>query len=565
MLPPRVLRSLSLACLGATAIAIGVALLTVPGTRARWWLTQDAVEHLAIAHAWVHGAGFVDPVQWTFPGRDGALPYPGLAMRAPVISWLAALPLALGADLTTTMTLHALWASAISGVVLLAARRCGMRWPAALAATLVLVLSPAWLGIARFVWTEATALLAFLLVLATARGALLSWPGALLCAGATFAASLVRPNFLALGAAVFVAGFWQTRARDPQERRRLIAYAAALAGAWLGFRLLVEAWTGEAPYARYAALFDVLTTAEAWQYGRSSPGLLAFVASRPGALAERVLAQLVDLVRVLGFESTYHDLGWLALPGFAFALARDGEHALERRFLALSGLGLALVAVLYLDFDRIRFPLFTAAAAALCGFAWLDDLARRSEAARPPASRLGRTALRGAPLALAALPLLATLPDSVERSLRWARTSRTQGTVEQLWPAQDAGIRPLCAALPPDAIVASLDPWTTHLWCGNAALILPTDLDRPEILAAFLDRERPGYLIALQADRSLHGSRRLRPIARSRDFLLYEVRGADTSPRSWAAPPPLACAGRPPDCPARSREAPPIDRSLQSR
>ncbi len=546
--------------LAALAVATGVALLTVPGTRARWWLSQDAVEHLAIAHAWVQGAGFVDPVQWTFPAAPAGagLPYPALAMRAPAISGLAALPLALGADLTTTMTCHALFASAISGLFLLVARRLGLRGPAALAATLAFVSTPAWLGVARHVWTEATALLAFGLVLVTARAAPGSLPGALLCAGATFAAALVRPNFLALGLAVFVAALWPAPARAANAPRRMIAYAAAVAAAWLAFRVLVTAATGEAPYARYAPLFGVRTTAEAWQYGRPAPGLLEFVASQPGALLERALAQLLALVRVLGFETTHHGLGWLALPGFAWALRRGTDRPLELRFLALSGLGLALVAILYLDFDRVRFPLFTAAAGALCGFAWLDARLLQRETTRPPASRLGRIALRGAPLALAALPLVLTLPDAAGQARRWARTSRAHGTREQLWPENDARIRPLCPALPPDAIVASVDPWTTHLWCGNAALILPTDLDHAQTLHAFLDRERPAYLIALAADRALHDSPRLRPVARSRDFLLYAVQAGTGPRRRWRAPPPLACAGRPERCPGRAAAAPPI-------
>ena len=537
--------------IAASIVAAAIAFLTVPATMARWWLTQDAVEHLAIAHAWVQGAGFVDPVQWTYPS-SGELPYPATSMRAPGISLLAALPLVFGADLTTTHMLHALFASAVSGFVLVAARRCGLRWPAAWAATLVATTAPAWLGIALHLWTEAAALLAFLVVLLTARGVVESVARALLCAGATFAAVLVRPNFLALAAAVVCAGLLEPSGRRRAARRPLIAYAVGLGLAVLCFRGLVALTTGEAPYSRYAPLFEVMTTSDAWQYGRASPDLPGFLANHGEALFERTRVSIVDLVRVLGFEWTYHGLGWLVLPGFAWALVRDDDRALELRFLALAGLGLAVIGVGWLDFDRIRFPLFTAIAASICGFAMIEALALRLDTGALGASGRLRRALRLVPLAVAIVPLASTLPSSIERSIRAWRAHRAEGTREMLWPEQDASIRPLCRVLDPDAIVASVDPWTTHLWCGNAGLVLPTDLDRSEVLEAFLENERPGYLIGFAADRALREGPRLRRIARSRDLVVYEVRSAGPDSRPWRAPPPLFCAGRPTRCPGRT-------------
>ena len=529
------------------SVAVLTALLTVPGTLARWWLTQDAVEHLAIANAWVAGAGFVDPVKWIY-WTDGALPYPALSMRAPAVSLLAAIPLGLGATLTTTIAMHALWASAIAAFMVPAARRCGLRWPAGLAATLLLATTPAWLGISLHVWTEATALFAFLLVLLTARGAVRSVPGALLCATTTFAASLCRPNLIALGLSVIVAGAWQIGWRRAHISRPLIAYGLALSVALLGFRLLVTLWTGEAPYSRYQSLFQVMTTADAWQYGRSYPGLSAFVADHAAELAERTATTVVDFVRVLCLEPTYHGLGWLALPGFVWAFARDGEHAIERRFLALSGLGLALVAVFYVDFDRVRFPLFTAVAANLCGVAWLDDLARGAQRARWATRTVWQRALHGAPLALACIPLFMTLPGSIDRAAAWWTTYRTHGTAERLWPEMDALIRPLCREMDPDEIVASIDPWTTHLWCGNASLMLPLDLSRKDILESFLERERPRYIVAPADHPGLRDSRLLSPLVRRNGLVVYRVSRASGDSRPWRAPPPLACAGRTSTC-----------------
>jgi len=543
------------------ACAIAVALvgtgLTLPATLARWWLTQDAVEHLAIAHAWVEGAGFVDPIQWAY-AIDSKVPYPAIALRAPAISWIAAIPFALGATLSTVGVLHGLWASAIAAALVPAARRCGLRWPAGLAAALLLATSPAWLAIARHAWTEATALLAFLAVLMTARGAIRSVPGALVCAAATFAAYLCRPNLIALGAAVVVAGAWEFGGRRLRPNRAIVAYGAALALAWLAYRGIVLHATGEAPSSRYAVLFQIRTSADAWEYGRVWPGTAAFVSTHASAFLDRATAALADLARAFCLETTWNGLGLLALPGFAWSLARGGAHAFERRVAALSGLGLAIVALPLPDFDRIRYPLFTAAAGALCGFAALDDLARRAAATAwidASGRRVAaRRALALAPLALAALPLLASLPESIHRSAGWWRDARAHGTVERLWPRMDALIRPLCGALETDAIVASIDPWTTHLWCGQAALMLPSDIDRPGLLERFLERAHPGQLVAPGEDPVLRRSPRLEHVAEIAGLAVWRVRDAPAASRSWRAPLPLACAGRIEDCPVRKHE-----------
>ncbi|MBK7951672.1 MAG: hypothetical protein IPK00_23600 [Deltaproteobacteria bacterium] len=527
-------------------MAGGVALLTVPLTLARWWLSQDAVEHLAIAQAWVHGAGFVDPVKWILPA-GGPSPTPALALRAPAISLLAAIPLGLGASLTTTGVLHAVWASGVAGLVVPAARRCGMRGPAAFAAALLLATSPAWLALARHVWTEATALLAFLAVLATARGTVTSARGSLLCAVTTFLASLCRPNLIALALAVLVAGAAQSGVQRAARVRGLAIYALALAGFVFAYRACVVHAIGEAPYARYQTLFQVETTAEVWQYARADHGVLAYVASHGDLLATRAARTFADLVRVLFLEPTYHGIGWLALPGFAFAL-RSGERALERRFLALSGLGLAFVALLYVDFDRARFPLFTAAAASLSGFAWLDARAQALERGLSVRHGIAARALGWAPLVLACGPLAISLPGSLRHAAEGIAFYREQGTQERLWPELDVRMRPLCCAFAPGERIASVDPWTTHLWCGHATTMLPSDLAEPGVLEVFLAQEQPDWLIAAAEEPALRRSPRLRLRHRRDGLVLYQVEAPPgpgrSRARAWNAPPPLACAGR---------------------
>lgn len=551
---------------GAIAVAATCAGLTVPLTLARWWLSQDAVEHLAIANAWVHGAGFVDPIKWILPA-GGPSPTPALGLRAPAISLLAAIPLALGASLTTTLVLHGLWASCVAGMVVPAARRVGLRGPAAIAAALVLATSPAWLAIARHAWTEATALLGFLLVMATARGTVESRRGALVCAGATFVAALCRPNLIALGLAVVVAGAFETALPRNKRGRTLACYGLSLVACVLAYRAAVLHAIGEAPGARYATLFQVGTTAEAWRHARVDAGIGAWISGHPDLLLERVASTFGDLTRVLLLEGTYHGLGWLALPGFAFAL-RGGPHALERRFLALSGLGLAFVAIVYVDFDRVRFPLFTAAAAALCGVAWVDAsvaaLAERlPDESSPgadlpaPVNRSSPTsgpakALAWVPVALVCLPLAWTVPGSLRHAAEGLAFFREHGTQERLWPEMDASMRPLCRAFAPRDRIASLDPWTTHLWCGNATTMLPSDLAEPGVLEAFLARERPDWIVAQEGTPGLRDALRLRLHGRRGGLELHQVvsrhgeEGIDGLP--WPAPPPLVCAGRPERC-----------------
>ena len=79
----------------ALCIAAIVATVTLPTALRGGFLTPDATEHLSIAHNWLEGAGFVDPVQWYYL-LDQPPPIPATAARAPVVSLLAAIPLRMG-------------------------------------------------------------------------------------------------------------------------------------------------------------------------------------------------------------------------------------------------------------------------------------------------------------------------------------------------------------------------------------------------------------------------------------------------------------------------------------
>ncbi|RIK96790.1 MAG: hypothetical protein DCC71_22195, partial [Proteobacteria bacterium] len=76
-------------------------------------LLPDAVEYLGIAWSWVSGAGFVDPVLYSYYLPGVRPPVPALAMRAPALPVLLAAPLALGASLRAVLIGHAVCAAAV--------------------------------------------------------------------------------------------------------------------------------------------------------------------------------------------------------------------------------------------------------------------------------------------------------------------------------------------------------------------------------------------------------------------------------------------------------------------
>ena len=89
--------------LGGLLVAGCMAAIVLPPTiRGQAFDTPDAIEHLAIANAWVRGSGFVDPIQYNFYLADTA-PLPAMAHRAPVVPALLTIPLLLGAGASTTL------------------------------------------------------------------------------------------------------------------------------------------------------------------------------------------------------------------------------------------------------------------------------------------------------------------------------------------------------------------------------------------------------------------------------------------------------------------------------
>ena len=548
-------RARALALAAAAAVAALAALRAVPPVLAGWPLSPDAVEHLAIANSLVHGAGFVDPVQWSYYLSEDP-PLPAFAMRAPVVPLLLAAPLGLGATLAQVLLAHALWASLVAGACVLVARRF-MGLPAAAGAALGIAGSSAWAEVASHPWTEATSLAALVLVLATARGALRSVPGALVCAACTLVAWGTRPNLGLLAPAVVLGAAWQLGPRAALRSRPLWAYA-------FGFALLhrlvvvaVRAWTGLAPYEGYGFLLEVLRIPDAWLYRTHYAGPAAFAAAHAGELASRALANARGLGVALFLDPRLQWAGWLLLPALAVA-ARERERAevaegLEARVCLVLAAGLALAVVAnFAVFDTRRFPLPIACASWLAG-AWALDRVARRRAGRATGRRAALW--RATPLAAAVLLFAGGSGAPLAAELR-AMASRAPGPAGERYDSWDAAARAWCPLLEPDALVAAPSPWSVVLWCGNAALRLPSDLASRAWLERFVAEKRPRYLAASgpRFEALFESSERLARRATEGRSFLYEVVDAE-SPGAWRAPPPLVCAGRAEACPRRPRRS----------
>jgi hypothetical protein len=157
--------------------------------------------------------------------------------------------------------------------------------------------------------------------------------------------------------------------------------------------------------------------------------------------------------------------------------------------------------------------------------------------------------------ALAVLALWApeNLPGWARSTGRQWRSYREHGTQLHFASRRSLGvpIRALCPTLDPDAVVASVQPWEVYLWCGNAGLALPLDIDSIASAERYLDDRRPGYVLIDRrlALRPFAASLRLARVARAGPLTLYEVIDAAPASRPWRAPPPLAAAGGAPRAP----------------
>ena len=549
----------------ALAVSVVVACFTLPGAMFGGALTPDSTEHLAIAHSWVHGAGFVDPVKWYYL-LPGGVPQPALAVRAPAISVLAAIPLAMNATLGTVMVVHAIWAGLVGGAVFLVGSQF-MRRRAAAAAALLLCISPSWIFVSNTPLTEVTATAAYLLILVTARGPLESRPKALLCAALTLIAYLTRPQLAAMALAVVAAAVIEIGPRRALRCVPLWTYGLCFVVGIIAIGAAVEASTDLPLYAGYGHQYQVLSldwSKGVLSYGHAYDGILNFVRNNTAAITAITGQRVVQLASALCVGPFFNHVGWIALPAIAFGLARPRDGVLAHRINAFAMLGYsAVIIATYSAFDPKRYPLLVAVPACLGAGALLDAGARRLEERlrRRPGDPIARLPSLVPLLAVVAVfvvvparSYLPRLPDA------WALYRLDRSAPAPL-KAETEEVLALCRSMPPDAVVASVDPWRVLVVCGNAGLRLPTDLlhpQHPDLLGRFIAEREPDYFLIPPAYpavllRRLLATGRFRKVTSSAGSLVLEVIDVRRENGwAWRAPPPLRCAGRPEECARRA-------------
>lgn len=540
------------------AAAVTFVALVLHGPPQQFWPPwPDSKEYLLIANAWVHGSGFVDPVQWfELPGAGVVVP--AFAVRAPVVPALVALGFRLGASVPEIVQAHAIWSAAVVGLLVVAASRT-MRLSTSVGAALWIGIWPAFLTLSNLPMTETTAVAAVVAVTATLRRASVSVGGAGLCGALTILAWMTRPNLAGMALAGFVA---LALAAPPGGRLRSRTAWTYLATCVVGFVVIgtiTEAWTGFAPYAGYARLGLMVEKLQVKIYSQKLPeNMIALIAENPDGVLRAATGNARDLASGIFLSRAFGYVGWIGTAGVLWCLWGGRRASIERRFLALCALGFALGAVLTLGFwDATRYPLLSAVAAGLCGAALLDDIAG-SAGERIAAPGLRRIALGIPALALIVATIYLTPPFRYpQRRLTWPYTAIPERMT--VIPHASQSMRALCESIPPDVLVASPNPWLVSFWCGNPAIILPIGFDRPPLRARMIAEHDVGFIVEKRAKpvRRRAGGITLRVVAESPRFTLLRVDGIHPEGR-WNAPPPVACAGRGDACLAKTgRVTPP--------
>lgn len=542
----------------SAAVAV-IALACFPVVPYDATFTPDETEYLTIGYSWASGSGFVDPVQWHYALDPGPV-VPGWAVRPPVVSVLIGIGYFAGATTPFLLEMHVVWTAVVAGLITLVAGRF-MRLPAAVGAGLVIGTAPAYVALAPIFLTEVTSVAAFLLVLAAVEQVPRSSRVAALCALVSILAWATRPNYLGLPLAVLVAVVWQQGPAASLRSKGLWTYLGTLVGLFLAVRWIATAAGGYALYEAQARLSTQIDIDEASKLVVESPEALEFLRANAARIGEIVRHRIRDTVGLL-LSPGYGRVAWIGLPGILWCLfARPGS--VTRRFCALSALGLCLTIFITLAaFDASRYPLLPAVPMALCGFALLDDLAR-AFARRFAIARI-RPVMATAPLAVAlflistwASPSLANWTDRWPIAPSWA-------PLEQVGRINRHLVR-LCAQTPPDALLATKDPWAVSRLCGNPVLRIPHKLFVGHTPRQFIAERAPRYILVHKAGarpwlRLRHLSR---PIAESGPLVLLETNAPASDTNTWHGPGPLRCANQPPD--ACGRWVPPDGAPLRQR
>jgi hypothetical protein len=537
------------AALAAAVVAAGVLVLALPHALADWQLTPDAIEYYSIAHSFASGAGFVNPIAYSYY-LEPHDPLPGAATRPPLWPLLLSLPLRLGAAIEDVQVLHALAAALVAAGVFATARRFATA-PAAFAAALGFAWSFGWSSLARLVLTETLSVALVLALVALSPRALRSARAAACYGLLAFAAWLTRPNLSLVVPALALAAVGLRGLRASARSGPLWTAALVSVGAVALFSALHGAATGLAPYAHHGVLLETLGAEDARTYQREFVGPFGYFRAHAGEVGALLRWNARAILRTLFLTPGWHFVGWLALPALVRALRARGPGACERRFLAWLALcqvppTLAVPG----SVEPLRLSLFFALAGWLLA-AELFDAGTAAALARVPGGRRGpAAALRAAPVALV-LAAFAASP-SASYQLGVARDAWRSYAAHGTRARNDAFVlaAAACPSLPRAALVASPDPWAIALWCGNPGLWLPLDLDTAAWAARYLEEQRPGYVV-LDADprhAALRASPRLVRVAAASGWTVYRVVEPAPEASGWLPPPPLAArSGLPPE------------------
>jgi hypothetical protein len=539
---------------GAAFVALGTFFLILPWALARWNVSPDTIEYIAIAYNWVEGQGWRCPVIYSYYLPGALPPIHGMVMRAPAISILVAPAIALGASIPQLQVFQALLSSLVAGGGVLVARRT-MSLPAAVAFGIAVAWSDLWVRWSYQVMAEPIAGGALLLLIATLPWAERRVRGAAVFGGLVAVAWLARPTLsIVLGA--FVAAIALTEGRRV-FRSRTLWTAVVVAGAlFAAANLAVRAASGFRAYAHYGLALQSTQASEASLFQRDWPGALAYLSQNAGPVRE-ALSQTHRALLEMYFLDPGHDLlGWIALPAWIYALRRR-PRTFQNLVVAISAPGFVLLVLVFFGgYAPERYALPATICLWLLSMQMLDDLSGRL------AVRAGRPLLRAV---AASLPLILVLGVFLFLPRQFAsigngrvlwKLYRKYGTehVSKMFVKVPDSI---CAAMDRDALVSASNPWNVYLWCGNAAVWLPPDLDSQEVLDRYLDEIRPAYLVSnpgpnrdwyrlaggAQRDAVLQASQRLDALERREGLAVYRViRPPPGAPR-WQAPPPLIRMG----------------------
>ncbi len=560
--------------LAAAGVALGSFLLALPRVVSNWHVSPDTIEFIGIANNWVHGRGWVDPVLYSTYLQGALPPIHGLVMRPPVISLLMAPAIALGASLPGLQMLQGVVAALIAGMGVMLARR-SVSLPSAVAFGIAISWSPSWLMYSSQVLSEPLAVGALLGLIAAAPGAAKSPSRAALLGLLCVVAWLTRPN-LALVLVAFGAATALPGKRDELALRNL-GIALAVFGTTAGaLHLGVQAASGFGAFANYGLLLQSTHALESAAFQQDWAGFSTYLTANADRVWQTLTASYRELYAVWFQRPSQFFIGWLFLPACIYAFRRHPGQ-LTSRAVALSGLGLLLVVlVFYGGPDPERLVLPAGVCFWLLAVEMLEGLATqlRDRSERWTARRVDRTRGGISPgpfhLSRAVHALLAGLPLYLVLGAFGLSLSATQWFPESqsrwrsfraVGPLPAGGAYPeiprsVCGVMDKDALVAASHPWNLYLWCGNATLWLPPDLDSQTILHQYLDAKKPAYIVSNpgrhwppQIHRSeletlLGQSPKLERLSQKAGLAVYRVRYATPQTTRWDAPPAIARMGR---------------------